>query len=187
MRSPLLSILIVTAAAACVLLPGIGSAPLWDEDEPKNAACSLAMLDSGDWVVPTFNGELRVEKPPLVNWVQLAGIGLLGRTEAGVRIGSVLLTIGSCLLSWWLGRLLAGPLVGLLTGLIMASCIWTAIGGRAATPDAPLLCCTTLSAAIFAHAIQAGLPARLSRLHATGIAADWCGCERPSPRSGRLR
>ena len=169
MRSPLLSILIVTAAAACVLLPGIGSAPLWDEDEPKNAACSLAMLDSGDWVVPTFNGELRVEKPPLVNWVQLAGIGLLGRTEAGVRIGSVLLTIGSCLLSWWLGRLLAGPLVGLLTGLIMASCIWTAIGGRAATPDAPLLCCTTLSAAIFAHAIQAGLPARLSRLHATGI------------------
>ncbi len=169
MRSPLFSILIVTAAAACVLLPGIGAAPLWDEDEPKNAACSLAMLDTGDWVVPTFNGDLRVEKPPLVNWVQLAGIGLLGRSEAGIRIGSVILTIGSCLLSWWLGRLLAGPLAGLLTGLIMASCIWTAIGGRAATPDAPLLFCTTLAATIFAHAARDGLPARLSRLHASGI------------------
>lgn len=169
MRSSLLSILLVSATAGCVLLPGIGAAPLWDDDEPKNAACSLAMLDSGDWVVPTFNGELRVEKPPLVNWVQLAGVSLLGRSEAGVRVGSVMLTVGSCLLCWWLGRLLAGPLVGLLTGLIMASCIWTAIGGRAATPDAPLVFCTTLAAAIFAHAIRPGGPGTLGRLHAAGI------------------
>ena len=174
MRSPLHSALLVTVAAACVLLPGIGSAPLWDEDEPKNAACSLAMLDSGDWVVPTFNSDLRVEKPPLVNWVQLAGISLLGRTEAGIRIGSAILTIGSCLLSLWLGRLLAGPLVGLLTGLIMASCIWTAIGGRAATPDAPLVFCTTLAAAIFVHAIHRGIPTKISWWHAIGIGVA-CG------------
>ena len=174
MRSPLLSILLVTVAAACVLLPGVGSAPLWDEDEPKNAACSLAMLDSADWVVPTFNGDLRVEKPPLINWVQLAGVSLLGRNEAGIRIGSAVLTIGSCLLSWWLGRLLAGPLVGLLTGLIMASCIWTAIGGRAATPDAPLVFCTTLAAAIFVHAIHRGIPGQISWWHAVGIGVA-CG------------
>jgi len=169
MRRSLVSTLIISAAAGCVLLPGIGAAPLWEEDEPKNAACSLAMLDSGDWIVPTFNGELRVEKPPLVNWIQLAGISLLGRNEAGVRIGSVVLTVGTCLLSGWLGRLLAGPSVGLLTGLIMASCVWTAIGGRAATPDAPLVFCTTLAATIFAHGLRHRPTEPLSLGHATGI------------------
>lgn len=168
MRNPYLSILLVALAAGGVLLPGIGTAPLWDEDEPKNAACSVAMLDSGNWIVPTFNGDLRVEKPPLVNWVQMVGIGLLGRNEAGVRIGSVCLTIGTCLLTSWLGRLLAGPAVGLLTGIIMASCLWTAVGGRAATPDAPLVFCTTLAATLFAHSLRGGCQT-ISRHHAIGI------------------
>ena len=169
MRNPFVSILLVTAVAGSVLLPGTGSAPLWDEDEPKNAACSLAMLDSGNWIVPTFNGELRVEKPPLVNWVQLAGISLLGRNEAGVRAGSVFLTVGTCLLTLWLGRLLVGPTTGLLSGLIMASCFWTAVGGRAATPDAPLIFCTTLAATIFAHALRVSSSPTISQLHAVGI------------------
>lgn len=169
MRNPFVSILLVTAVAGSVLLPGTGTAPLWDEDEPKNAACSLAMLDSGNWTVPTFNGELRVEKPPLVNWVQLAGISFLGRNEAGVRAGSVILTIGTCLLTLWLGRLLAGPTTGLLSGLIMASCFWTAVGGRAATPDAPLIFCTTLAAGIFAHGLRKSGSPRISQLHSIGI------------------
>ena len=175
MRNPYIPILLVAVVAGGVLLPGTGTAPLWDEDEPKNAACSLAMLDSGNWIVPTFNGELRVEKPPLVNWVQLAGISIFGRNEAGVRAGSVVLTIGTCLLTLWLGRMLAGPTAGLLSGLVMASCFWTAVGGRAATPDAPLIFCTTLAAAIFAHALRASSVPTISRLHAIGIGLA-CGC-----------
>jgi 4-amino-4-deoxy-L-arabinose transferase-like glycosyltransferase len=175
MRNPSASILLVTLVAGGVLLPGTGTAPLWDEDEPKNAACSLAMLDSGNWIVPTFNGELRVEKPPLVNWVQLAGISFFGRNEAGVRAGSIVLTLGTCLLTLGLGRILAGPTAGLLCGLIMASCFWTAVGGRAATPDAPLIFCTTLTATIFAHALRSSNSPSISRLHAIGIGLA-CGC-----------
>ena len=52
--------LLVAALAAVVLLPNLGGPPLWDDDEPRNAACSLAMWNGGDWVVPTFNGRLRV-------------------------------------------------------------------------------------------------------------------------------
>ena len=75
-----------------MLLVRLGGQALWDDDEPKNAACSLAMLDAGDWVVPTFNGRLRIEKPPLVNWLQIAGFTAFGRNETGARIGSALLT-----------------------------------------------------------------------------------------------
>ena len=127
------------------------------------------MLDSGDWIVPTYNGVLRVEKPPLVNWIQIIGVSLFGRNEFGVRIGSVCLTIGTCLLTWWIGRLLAGPFAGLLSGLVMSTCIWTAVGGRAATPDAALVFCTTMAGAIYIHAIQRDSVLRITRLHAVGI------------------
>lgn len=169
---------IVGAVAAVVLLARLGGAPLWDDDESKNAACSLAMLDSHDWVVPTFNGHLRIEKPPLVNWVHLAGIALCGRNETGVRIGSAVLTIGTCLLTWQIGVVLAGPPAGLLAGIVMATCIWTAVGGRASTPDAPLVFCTTLALLLFVRAVrrQAGAdgPPRLSLPTALGIGAA-CG------------
>ena len=144
---------IIAAAAAVVLLVRLGGPALWDDDEPKNAACSLAMLDANDWVVPTFNGRLRIEKPPLVNWIQIGGLSLCGRNESGARIGSALLTIGTCLLTWQIGCLLLGPKAGLLGGLAMATCVWTAVGGRAATPDAPLLFFTTLAFWLFVRGI----------------------------------
>ncbi len=169
----------VAATAMFVLLVRLGGPALWDDDEPKNAACSLAMLDSHDWVVPTFNGRLRVEKPPLVNWIQIAGFTLCGRNETGARIGSAVLTIGTCLLTWQIGSMLMGPPVGLLGGLAMASCVWTAVGGRAATPDAPLLFFTTLALFLFVrgggirHGDTRGMPA-VSLWSAIGIGAA-CG------------
>ena len=149
--SPRFSGWCVAAAAAFVLFVQLGAPALWDDDEPKNAACSLAMLDANDWVVPTFNGGLRIEKPPLVNWLQIAGFTLCGRNETGARIGSALLTLGTCLLTWRIGRELLGPMVGLWSGLAMATCVWTAVGGRAATPDAPLVFFTTLALYLFAR------------------------------------
>jgi len=143
----------VALAAAVVLLPRLGAPALWDDDEPKNAACSLAMLDRDDWVVPTYNGRLRVEKPPLVNWVQIAGFTLCGRNETGARLGSALATIGTCLLTWRLGCLLLGSAEGFVGGLVMATCVWTAVGGRAATPDAALTFLTTLGLWLFVRGI----------------------------------
>lgn len=165
----------VAGTAMCVLLFRLGGPALWDDDEPKNAACSLAMLDSRDWVVPTFNGRLRVEKPPLVNWVQVGGFTVCGPNETGARIGSALLTIGTCLLTWRIGLRQFGPTCGLLGGLAMASCVWTAVGGRAATPDAPLLFFTTLGLFLFARGSD--FPARvpsISAWYAMGIGAS-CG------------
>jgi 4-amino-4-deoxy-L-arabinose transferase-like glycosyltransferase len=136
---------LVIALAATVLLTNLGGPPLFDDDEPRNAGCSLAMLDSGDWVVPTFNGELRVHKPPLVNWLQMAGFGLAGRNETGARLASAIATILSCLLVWRIGCVSFGADHGRWAGIVMAACVWTSVGGRAATPDAPLVVATTAS------------------------------------------
>lgn len=164
---------VIVAAAACVLLVNLGRPALWDDDEPKNAACSLAMLDSDNWLVPTFNGRLRVEKPALANWVQIAGFGICGRNECGARIGSALLTIGTCLLTWRIGCQLLGPTAGFLGGLAMATCTWTAVGGRAATPDAPLVFCTTLALWLFTRGTRSGTTG-LGPAAAAGVGAA-CG------------
>jgi 4-amino-4-deoxy-L-arabinose transferase-like glycosyltransferase len=141
--------LLVAALAAVVLLPNLGGPPLWDDDEPRNAACSLAMHATGDWVVPTFNGRLRVEKPALVNWLHLAGFAVAGVNETGARLGSALLTLATCLLTWRIGAAVFTPAVGCWAGIVMATCLWTAVGGRAATPDPPLVFCTTLALWLF--------------------------------------
>lgn len=175
--------LLVAAFAALVLLPNLGVAPLWDDDEPRNAACSLAMHASGDWVVPTFNGRLRVEKPALVNWLHLAGFAVAGVNETGARLGSALLTVATCLLVWRIGTAAFRPAVGCWAGVAMATCLWTGVGGRAATPDAPLVFFTTLALWLFVRAARvpaaAGhgwrdAPVRLSAGAAAAIGAV-CG------------
>jgi 4-amino-4-deoxy-L-arabinose transferase-like glycosyltransferase len=143
--------LAIAALAAIVLLPNLGGPPLWDDDEPRNAACSLAMHASGDWVVPTFNGRLRVEKPALVNWLQLAGFAVAGVNETGARLASAVLTVGTCLLTGLIAGRAFRPDVGLWAGIVMATCLWTGVGGRAATPDAALVFCTTLALWLFVH------------------------------------
>lgn len=175
--------LLVAALAAVVLLPDLGGPPLWDEDEPRNAACSLAMWSSGDWVVPTFNGRLRVEKPALVNWIHLAGFSLVGLNETGARLGSALLTLATCLLTWRIAAVLFRPDVAAWAGVVLATCLWTGITGRAATPDAPLACFTTLALWLFVRGARAdgsvGLrwcdgPVQVSYASATGIGVA-CG------------
>jgi len=162
---------LVLFVAATVLLTNLGGSPLWDEDEPRNAACSVAMMSRADWVVPTFNGLLRTDKPPLVNWIQLLSFSLAGRTEFASRIGSACLTIGTIFLTYLLGSLILRPRVAIWGSLAMSSCFLTAVVGRTGTPDAPLCFCTTLSLLIFAIGLfRSGEPTDFDR---------WCPTMRP--------
>lgn len=37
--------------------------------ESRNIITAREMVSDGNWLVPTMNGELRLEKPPLPTWV----------------------------------------------------------------------------------------------------------------------
>ena len=168
----------VVLATATVLLVNLGGPPLWDDDEPKNAGASAAMLGSGDWVVPTFNGRLRPEKPPLVNWLHLIGYAGFGVTETGARIGSAVLTIGTAMLTTSTAARLFPtlPLVGLWAGMACGTCVWAGVAGRSATPDAALGFCTTLAfwLAALGLAPHANAGGRLTRRRAAAVGAA-CG------------
>jgi 4-amino-4-deoxy-L-arabinose transferase-like glycosyltransferase len=137
-------VLIVAGVAAVVFFTNLGGYPLFDEDEPKNAVCGREMLQRGDWTVPTFNEELRTDKPILIYWLMLASYHWLGVSEFAARFGSSLLSVGTALGTYFLGRKLYDRQVGLLAAIVVCTCLMFSAVGRAVTPDATLVFCVTL-------------------------------------------
>ncbi len=81
---------ILMALSSLILFSFLGSARLWDRDEPRNARASQEMLARGDWIVPTFNNELRAHKPILLYWLQMSAYQLFGQSEFTARLPSAI-------------------------------------------------------------------------------------------------
>jgi 4-amino-4-deoxy-L-arabinose transferase-like glycosyltransferase len=169
MQSSVRQQLLVVTVAALVLLANLGSATLFDEDEPKNAACGAEMFARGDWIVPTFNHELRTDKPVLLYWLMLTSYHALGVNELAARLPSALLAVGSVLLVYHLGRLLYRPQAGLWAAIILATSLMFDVVGRASTPDSTLIFFITAGALVFVHGV-AGSAGWLS-IAGDGVAA----------------
>src|SRR6185312_4746493 len=148
----------IVLAGLCVFFVNLGVPQLWDEDEPKNAQCAREMLLRGDWIVPTFNEQLRYDKPVLVYWLMISAYKTFGDNEFGARFWSAVLAIGTMLFTYHLGRLLFRPQVGLWAGLCMTSSLMFVVAGRAATPDSTLIFCTTLAMLAFVRATWGASP-----------------------------
>jgi len=81
-------------------LPHLASIPLSGE-EPKRAVISHAMLESGDFMLPHFGGEIYMAKPPGYNWFICFMAVLSGGevTDFNARASSV---VAMVLLVWFL-------------------------------------------------------------------------------------
>lgn len=136
---------IVGLVAAVMLLTNLGAARLWDRDEPRNAGCAAEMLARGDWVTPVFNNELRPHKPVLLYWLIMSAYEMFGVTEFAARFWSAVIGIVTCLATYDIGRRLFDRSAGCWAGVILSTCLAFDMSARAATPDALLVGCTTLS------------------------------------------
>jgi 4-amino-4-deoxy-L-arabinose transferase-like glycosyltransferase len=149
LAAPLKQAALVAAVAAFVMLTQLGGTKLWDRDEPRNARCAWEMLARHDWVVPTFNGELRTHKPVLLYWLIMAAYSALGVNEFTARLPSALCAIGSALCTYRIGRRLFGPAAGVWAGIALATSLMFVVAGRASTPDSLLVFCSTLALMIY--------------------------------------
>src|SRR5262245_13532547 len=82
--------LLLLLAWAALCLVNLGGPSLWDIDEGNNATCAREMFDAGNWIVPTFNYYLRVDKPALLYWLQGACYRVFGVNEFSARFPSTL-------------------------------------------------------------------------------------------------
>jgi 4-amino-4-deoxy-L-arabinose transferase-like glycosyltransferase len=137
--------LLLLSVSIVLFLPNLGAPSLWDIDEGNNADCAREMMEAGNWIVPTFNYELRVDKPALLYWLQIGSYRLFGVNEFSARLPSALAALLSVLCTYELGRRLFRPAAGSISGLVLASTLQFSAAGHFANPDALLNLCTLLT------------------------------------------
>ena len=123
-------LLIVIAVWAAVYLPALGSFEIKGE-EGRRILPAMAMLESGNYIVPQVGSEPYLRKPPLVNWVIAASFKLFGyRNEWTARIPSVLCVLAVAIVFLTLGRSRLGSVGSMVAALIWLTNLGTLEKGR---------------------------------------------------------
>lgn len=140
---------LVLVVSLILFFPALGTAPLFDDDETRFASVAREMRQSGDWVVPRFNGEI-TDKPPLHFWIMASAFSLFGEGAAQARLGSALFSLVSVLSLFWLASRLYDQEVGKWSALALATSLLFVAEARLATTDAALLMLVSLVFALAA-------------------------------------
>lgn len=102
MRPPIL--LLLLGAAVSLFFVNLGGSSIWDANEAFYVETPREMLERGDYVVPTFNYEPRLNKPILSYWMvaglyKVFGVSV-GVQRFGIAIGGLLIVAAAGLLGW---------------------------------------------------------------------------------------
>jgi len=132
---------------ACVLFHILGtwSLPLIDRDEPRFAEASREMIERADYVVPYFNNQLRLDKPPLAYWAQVASYHIFGENDFAARFPSAVAAALVALLIFAWGSRLAGAKLGWWAAIIFTLSLQTFVHAKAAVADMWLVLFVTIA------------------------------------------
>lgn len=137
-------ILLIIFVATVLYIPGLFRVPLFDRDEPRFSTAAVAMLHSGNFIVPTFNGVLRPEKPPVIYWLMDIAYSLFGVHGGSARLPSVVASLLTLLVVYFMAGKRFGRATGLLSSLVLSVSALFFVESRLATADAVLVFFTTV-------------------------------------------
>jgi 4-amino-4-deoxy-L-arabinose transferase-like glycosyltransferase len=78
-------LLFIAICTALLAFLGVSGRPLTRSSEGRVARVAQEMIESGDWVVPHLNGEIRREKPPLSSWI----VALTAQASGAERVSAL--------------------------------------------------------------------------------------------------
>lgn len=139
-----------------VYLPGFVTIPTIDRDEARFAQASRQMSQSDkteDWIIPKVQDRPRLNKPPLIYWLQAGAVRAgeaLGLKDAAdsiwlYRLPSLLAALIAVLATWRLGTAMFDPRAGWLGALLLAVCPIVVWESKQARADMVLLAATTVA------------------------------------------
>lgn len=116
---------VLLLVVACSFFVSLGLSEVVDINEGLRLMPALEMLEKGDWVVPRIDGEVYINKPPLVYWILAASYKIAGGPGllAG-RIPIALVCLLTVLAIAWIGRRRISEGAGVWAGLILATAIY---------------------------------------------------------------
>ena len=118
---------------------------VWDTTEAFYAQIPREMVESGDWLVPTFNGIPQLDKPPLSHWVVGGFYKLFGISLLWERLVMALAATGSLATVYLIGRQLFASPVALLGVGILATTFRFHAAARRLPMDTLMLFCDLLA------------------------------------------
>jgi 4-amino-4-deoxy-L-arabinose transferase-like glycosyltransferase len=121
----------------CVLFHILGtwSLPLIDRDEPRFAEAAREMIERGNYIAPYFNNQLRLDKPPLTYWAQVASYHIFGENDFAARFPSVIAASLTALVIFAWGLQLGGEKVAWWAAIIFTLSLQTFVYAKAAVAD----------------------------------------------------
>jgi 4-amino-4-deoxy-L-arabinose transferase-like glycosyltransferase len=117
----------------------IGGLTVYILDEAKNAACAKEMYFRGDLVKPTFNGNLRGDKPPLHYFFMMTSYSVFGVTEFAARFFSAFMGVVVYIASILFVRRYVGSKIAVWTGLALMSTFLFMLEFHLSVPDPYLI------------------------------------------------
>jgi len=136
-------------------MPGLGQVPLYEADEPRFSTAGREMLESGNFVTPRFNGQLRPDKPPLLYWLMSASYSVFGVNEFAARLPSVICGTLTLIVVYFMVGSRFGRVTGMLASLMLGSCGLFVAVSRLATADSTMIFFTTCALAVLWRAFDA--------------------------------
>src|SRR6516165_10664252 len=107
----------------CAVYPLTSGIPkLFDQVDGQYAGAAREMIARGDWLIPTQDGIPRLQKPPLLYWLEILSLTAFGLNEFAARFPVTLATLG-----WFFAtalivfRITRRPLTGWVSALILAA------------------------------------------------------------------
>ncbi len=143
-----------------------------DRDEPRFAEASREMIQRADYVIPYFNNQLRLDKPPLAYWAQVASYRIFGESDFSARFPSAIAAALTALVIVAWGYRIGAAAVGWWAAIIFTLSLQTFVHAKAAVADMWLVLFMT-----FAHwagyELICGRPTSNAQRPASNIQRRW--------------
>ena len=114
-------LLIILVLAVAPYFVGLGDSSLWDANESFYAETARTMVESGDYINPSFNARPRFNKPVLPYWMVAASYNAFGISEWAERLPIALGGLVLVATAFGLGTLLGSADAGLLAAIVLAT------------------------------------------------------------------
>ncbi len=132
--------LIVLVVLSLVLFTAnIGGLSIFILDEAKNSTAAREMLDRGNLIVPTFNAELRTDKPPLHYYFMMVAYKIFGVNEFAARFFSAFFGILTVLSTYLFTRRFIHEDAAFWTALVILTSLQFVTQFHLAVPDPYLI------------------------------------------------
>jgi 4-amino-4-deoxy-L-arabinose transferase-like glycosyltransferase len=116
-----LLLIVLLAAAVVPYFVNLGATSIIDANEAFYSETPREMIESGDYITPTFNYEPRLNKPPLSYWVVAASYRVSGVSLGAARLPIAMGAMVILVTAFLLGRQAFSTDAGLLAAITLAA------------------------------------------------------------------